>query len=49
MMVASLLFSFWRGSVVKRVLVIRSKFGDLRCSNNSFEFFKVPHLIDPNS
>ena len=45
MILASLLF---RGIVVLRVekskdlmLVILLKFGDLRCSNNSFEFLRI--------
>ena len=45
MIVAILLLSFWWGMVVKRVakskdlmLLIKLKFGDLRCSYNSFEF-----------
>ena len=46
MILASLLFSLSLGIVVLRVekskdlmLVILLKFGDLRCSDNSFEFF----------
>ena len=54
MILSNLLFSLSWGIVVKRtekskdlMLVIWLKFGDLRCSNNSFEFLRIHIWFTP--